>query len=68
MIEHHDLTKIYKTQWRAYYKTGLGGPTIVYGESEREAMANALAEYRKSRTLVGMWPMEKVVERVELIG
>jgi len=68
MIEHHDLTKIYNTQWRAYYKTGLGKPKIVYGESEHEAKANALAEYRKNRTLLDTWPMDRVVEKVELIG
>ena len=68
MIEHHDLTKIYNTQWRAYYKPGLGKPIIVYGESEHEAKVNALAEYRKRQIVLDRWPMDKIVEKVELIG
>ena len=68
MLEHHDITKLYKTQWMAYYKSGLMSPTVVYGESEAEAMKNALAEYRKGKTLVDRWPMEKVVKKVKYIG
>ena len=68
MDSNVNLTKIYKTQWRAYFKHGLGEPTIVYGEDERTAKANALAYYRKNKTLVDYAPMEKIVDRVEFIG
>lgn len=63
-----DLMTLYKTQWRAYFKHGLGEPTIVYGEDERTAKANALAYYRKNKTLVDYTPMDKIVDHVELIG
>ena len=63
-----DLMTLYKTQWRAYFKYGLGEPVIVYGEDERTAKANALAYYRKNKTLVDYAPMEKIVDRVEFIG
>ena len=63
-----DLMTLYKTQWRAYFKRGLGEPTIVYGEDERTAKANALAYYRKNKTLVDCTPMDKIVDHVELIG
>ena len=59
---------IYKHQWRAFYKPGLGSPTFVYGESEGEAMKNALAEYRKGCTMVDMKPIEQVVDHVEFIA
>lgn len=67
MIEHADTSKLYKTQWMAYFKPGLGSPTIVYSETEREALANALAHYRKGMALVDKWPLEKVVDRVECL-
>ena len=63
-----DLMTLYKTQWRAYFKRGLGEPTIVYGEDERTAKANALAYYRKNKTLVDYTPMGKIVDHVELSG
>lgn len=63
-----DLMTLYKTQWRAYFKHGLGEPVIVYGEDERTAKANALAYYRKNKTLVDELPMNKIVDRVEFIG
>ncbi|MBP5784046.1 MAG: hypothetical protein J6W16_00480 [Methanobrevibacter sp.] len=68
MLNHIDTTKIYKTQWRAFYKPGLASSKIVYGESEDEAKRNALAEYRKSKTQVDTWSIDKVVDRVEMIG
>ena len=68
MDSNTDLMTLYKTQWRAYFKRGLGEPTIVYGEDERTAKANALAYYRKNKTLVDCTPMDKIVDHVELIG
>lgn len=66
--ERIDPASLYKTQWKAYFKRGLGSPTIVYGESMEEAMKNALAYYRKNSALLSEWPMDKVVEKVEYIG
>lgn len=63
-----DSSRLYKTQWQAYFKRGLGKPVVVYGEDERTAKANALAYYRKNKTLVDYTPMEKIVDHVELIG
>lgn len=63
-----DLSRLYKTLWQAYFKRGLGKPVVVYGEDERTAKANALAYYRKNKTLVDYTPMEKIVDRVEFIG
>lgn len=63
-----EVKKIYATQWRAFYKHGLGNPTIVYGENEIEATKAALAEFRRTSDCVPNWPIEKVVDRVELIG
>ena len=63
-----DSSRLYKTQWRAYFKRGLGSPTIVYGESEDIAKRNALAYYRKNCALMSDWPIEKVVDRVDIIG
>lgn len=68
MDSNANLTKMYKTQWQAYFKRGLGKPVIVYGEDERTAKANALAYYRKNKTLVDYTPMEKIVDHVDLIG
>lgn len=59
---------VYKTQWLATFRRGLGKLTIVYGESEDEAKRNALAYYRKNMTMVDMKPIDSVVERVEIIG
>lgn len=67
-MNHINLKRLYKTQWRAHYKPGLGSPKIVYGESETEALNNALAEYRRNKTLVDLWPLDKVVDRVDYIG
>ena len=63
-----DITAVYKTQWRAYFKRGLGEPTIVYGEDERVAKANALAYYRKNKILLDETPMDKIVDHVEFVG
>ena len=63
-----DLSRLYKTRWQAYFKRGLSKPVVVYGEDERTAKANALAYYRKNKTLVDYTPMEKIVDHVELIG
>ena len=41
MLNHINTTRLYKTQWKAYYKPGLGSPKIVQGESEAEAKNNA---------------------------
>lgn len=59
---------IYKTQWRAFYKPGLGSPTIVYGESIDEATRNALAEFRRTNSILDSWPIDHIVDRVEFIG
>ena len=63
-----DWSRLYKTRWMAYFKRGLGSPTIVYGESEDEAKRSALAHYRKNYALMSDWPIEKVVDRVDIIG
>lgn len=63
-----DLMTLYKTQWRAYFKHGLGAPIIVYGEDERTAKVNALAHYRKNKALLDYTPMENVVDHVDFIG
>lgn len=68
MLNHTDMTCTFKTQWRAYYKNNLSSPKIVYGESEAEAKNNALAEYRKNKTMVDLWPVDKVVDYVEYVG
>ena len=65
----NDTSMLYKTQWKAFFKTGLGSPIIVHGESEDEAKRNALAQFRKSRcSSIWNWPADRVVDRVELIG
>ena len=68
MDSNANLTKMYKTQWQAYFKRGLGKPVVVYGEDEMTAKANALAHYRKNKALLDYTPMEKIVDHVELIG
>ena len=64
----NDLATLYKTQWKAYFKSGLCNPTVVYGESEEDAKKNALAHYRKNQTAVDFFPIDKVVDHVEFIG
>lgn len=59
---------IYKHQWRAFYKNGVNNTCIVYGETEADAMKNALAEYRRNLTGMSNMPLDKVVDRVEFIG
>jgi hypothetical protein len=66
MAEHPE--DLYKTQWKAFFKPGLGSPTIVYGESEDEAKKNALAYFRKNNGSLENWPAERIVEKVEFIG
>ena len=63
-----DASSVYKTAWKAYYKNGLANSTVVYGETIEEAMNNALAEYRKSATMVDFKTVSQVVDRVELIA
>jgi len=63
-----DISTIYKTQWKAHYKRGLGGPETVYGESEDEAKRNALALFRKNNDSLWNWPINSIVDKVELIG
>ena len=58
-------TSMYETRWTAYFKNGLHNTCIVYGRDAAEAEKNALAEYRKSTTLMSFLPVEKVVARVE---
>ena len=59
---------LYKTQWRAFYKTGLGSPAIVYGESIDDAMKNALALFRKNNGILENWPVDHIVDHVDFIG
>ena len=59
---------LYKTQWRAFYKPGLGSPTIVYGESVDEATKNALALFRKNNGILENWPADRIVDHVDFIG
>lgn len=68
MLNNVDASRNYKTQWMAYFKSGLASPTIVYGESKEEAKRNALAYWRKNRTPVDFWPKEKIVDYVTYIG
>lgn len=63
-----DTAELYSTQWKAYYKKGFGQPTVVYGRTEREALNNALAQYRKNCTMVSTLPLETVVDHVEYIN
>ena len=61
------MSNVYSVKWTAYYKNGVLGPTTVYGKDVEEAMKNALAEYRKSNTMVDFWPVDRIVDRVELV-
>lgn len=60
-------TDLFKHRWRAYYKNGLHNQSIVYGRDAAEAEKTALAEYRKSTTMMSMWPASKVVDHLELL-
>lgn len=66
-MNHVDTSRLYRTSWIAYYKNELLGPRVVHGESIDEAKLNALAEYRRSKTAVDTWPIDKVVDRVEIV-
>ena len=68
MTDDKTLEKLYKTQWRAYFKPGLGQPTIVYGENEETALRNALAYIRKVNDSLAFWPRARVVDHVECSG
>ena len=68
MADDKTLAKLYSTRWRAYFKRGLGQPTIVYGENEEIALRNALAYIRKINDSLALWPRERVVDHVECIG
>lgn len=63
-----NTSKIYATQWRAFYKHGLLNTSIVHGETEDEAKRDALALFRKNMTEVSFFPVGMVVDRVERIG
>ena len=63
-----DYSHLYKTQWRATFKNEVCSPTIVYGESEDEARRNALAHYRKNKTMLNFWGVDDIVDHVEYIG
>ena len=65
---NENAANAYKTAWKAYYKNGLANTAVVYGETIEEAMNNALAEYRKSATMVDFKTVNQVVDRVELIS
>jgi len=65
---NEDAPSVYKTAWKAYYKNGLANSTVVYGETIEEAISNALAEYRKSATMVDFKTANQVVDHVELIA
>lgn len=58
----------YKTQWLATFKNNLHKQTIVYGESEKEAMNNALAFHRKNYGMVDTRGMNDIVASVKYIG
>lgn len=62
------IAEMYKTQWRAYFKRGLGSPTIVYGRTLEEARGNAFAYFRKNNGNLEHWPIDRIVEKVELVG
>ncbi len=62
------VQELYQTQWRAYFKRGYGQPTIVYGKTQEEAMANALAYFRKNDGMLDFRPAGTVIDYVELIG
>ena len=65
---NENAASVYKTAWKAYCKNGLANSTVVYGETIEEAMNNALAEYRKSATMVDFKTVNQVVDHVELIA
>lgn len=62
------VADLYKHQWRAFYKNGLHNTSIVYGETEADAIKNALAEYKRNATGMSMMDISKVVDRVEFIS
>lgn len=57
----------YAKQWKAFYNYGFGSPAVVYGKDEQTAKREALALYRKNRMFVDDRPLEKIVDRVELV-
>lgn len=63
-----ETKSLYVTQWRAYFQHGIHAPTIVYGVDETEAKKNALAYSRKNNCSLWDWPIEKIVDHVELLG
>ena len=63
-----DTSKLYKTQWLAYFKNGLQAPTIVYGESEDDAKKNAFAYYRKNYGMIDTSKLDDVVKNVQFVG
>lgn len=60
--------KIFAHRWHAFYKNGImNSPTIVYGDTEMDAMNAALAEYRRNVTGMSFATMDKVVSYVKPI-
>ena len=58
--------RLFKHRWNAYYKNGrMNNPTIVYGETEKDALYAALAEYRRNLSFMSFTPLEEVVDHVE---
>ena len=53
-------------RWRVWFKNG-GGQALVYAESEAEARAAAVAEFRKHEVLLDRWGIDQVVQHVELV-
>ncbi len=60
-------TQTYSHRWKAFYKNGVCNTSIIYGKDMDEAMKNALAEYRRHNTMVDFWPIERIVDHVELV-
>ena len=53
--------------FKVYLKRGLGGPFITEAENAAEAAKFGLSEYRRNLVSVDFKPIEKVVEKVELM-
>lgn len=61
--------KIFAHRWHAFYKNGvMNSPTVVYGDTEMDAMKAALAEYRRNVSGVSLAPMDKVVSSVKPVA
>ena len=61
--------KIFTHRWHAFYKNGLmNNPTVVYGDTEMDAMKAAFAEYRRNVSGMSLATMDKVVSSVKPIA